>query len=239
MKGLKIAAIIAAAMTLMGGSAAAQAVAPEVVEVHVYANGNLSTPFATRATALMPGSSRCGLDKGVEDPTDPTPLNPTKVLFDDPFAGVTKDCEAPLPLGLPIANGYMAAATYTSTLCAPTVTCRSTLSNFTRSFSVAGGQPDCTNAVFLDVGDWSRSGPARTLGRVLYSLQRSQQPVQRLIVRLSGVEVDNLTGSDLRKVAGSYFMLPIGPGSYSLTVEAQTVEGCSDGATRPMTVVVN
>lgn len=59
-----------------------------------------------------------------------------------------------------------------------------------------------------------------------------------LIVRLDSVQQDRLTGSDLRKVAGSYFQLPLRRGSYALTVEAQDATGCSDGSNRPMTVVV-
>lgn len=75
-------------------------------------------------------------------------------------------------------------------------------------------------------------------GRVTFSLLRSRNPVTLLIVRFDGVEQDRLVGDDLRKVAGSYFTVPLRPGSYMLSVEARDPGGCSDGATRPMTVVV-
>lgn len=71
-----------------------------------------------------------------------------------------------------------------------------------------------------------------------YSLLASTAPVVRLVVKLSGVVMDDLIGSDLRHVAGSYFVLPSLRGSYALTVSAFTAAGCEDGATRPMTVVV-
>lgn len=66
----------------------------------------------------------------------------------------------------------------------------------------------------------------------------SKNPVTMVIVNFSGIEVDRLTGSDLRKVAGSYFYVGLRRGSFALTVEARDVAGCSDGATRPMTVVI-
>lgn len=59
-----------------------------------------------------------------------------------------------------------------------------------------------------------------------------------VIVKFNNVEQDRLTGSDLRKVAGSYFNVGATRGSYALSVEARDAEGCTDGATRPMTVVV-
>ena len=71
-----------------------------------------------------------------------------------------------------------------------------------------------------------------------YSLLQSKTPVTILVVKLDGVEQDRVTGSDLKKIAGSYFTAPKVRGSYMLTVEAITAAGCSDGATRPMTVVV-
>jgi hypothetical protein len=66
----------------------------------------------------------------------------------------------------------------------------------------------------------------------------SRNPVTEVIVKFNNVEQDRLTGSDLRKVAGSYFAVGATRGSFSLTVEARDAGGCSDGATRPMTVNV-
>lgn len=87
------------------------------------------------------------------------------------------------------------------------------------------------------VGDWTRVAAPGNNGRVTYSLLTSTSAVIELIVKLDGVQQDRLTGSDLRKVAGSYFQLPLRRGSYALTVEAK--DGiCTDGSARPMTVVV-
>lgn len=59
-----------------------------------------------------------------------------------------------------------------------------------------------------------------------------------VIVKFNNVETDRLTGSDLRKVSGSYFNVGPTRGSFALSVEARDAQGCSDGATRPMTVNV-
>lgn len=88
------------------------------------------------------------------------------------------------------------------------------------------------------MGEWTRTVPVAGNGRVTYSLLSSTSPVTTLIVRFNGQERDRLTGSDLRKVAGSYFSAGLSRGSFALSVEALDAEGCSDGATRPMTVVV-
>ena len=93
-------------------------------------------------------------------------------------------------------------------------------------------------AVKLIVGDWQRTVSIGANGRVTYSLLNSKNPVTTLIVNLGGVETDRVTGSDLRKIAGSYFRVPSVRGSYMLSVEARDAGGCSDGANRPMTVVV-
>lgn len=75
-------------------------------------------------------------------------------------------------------------------------------------------------------------------GRVSFALLNSRNPVTELIVRFNGVEMDRLTGSNLRNVAGSYFAVGGTRGSFALTVEARDAAGCADGATRPMTVNV-
>ena len=100
--------------------------------------------------------------------------------------------------------------------------------------------PDASGkqAVKLDVGDWTRNVSVNANGRVSYSLLNSRNPVTTLIVRFNGMERDRLTGSDLKKVAGSYFSVGSTRGMFSLTVEAQDAMGCSDGASRPMTVNV-
>ena len=90
----------------------------------------------------------------------------------------------------------------------------------------------------LSVGDWTRTVPPTGNGRVQYTLMQSRNAVTTVIVMFNGVEQDRLTGTDLRKVAGSYFNVGTVRGSYQLSVEARDATGCSDGATRPMTVTV-
>jgi hypothetical protein len=45
-------------------------------------------------------------------------------------------------------------------------------------------------------------------------------------------------GDDLRGIAGVYFVVPAGSGAHKVSVSAKTAAGCEDGASRPMTLVV-
>lgn len=221
-----------------------QGLPPESVEVRVVhmTDGYPDSPvLASRETAIMPGSSRCGQLKTGGG----TVTNPTQVSMDDPFAGPSLDCVVPMPLGIPDGAGYVAYALYHASNCqledGSHGPCMSGYSNYTETFTVATQpQPDpCAGAVVVAVGDWTRTAAPATLGRVLFSLLSSKKPVTLVIVKLDGVETDRLTGSDLRKTAGSYFQLPLSKKAYQLTVEAQDAVGCSDGgAARPMTIVV-
>jgi hypothetical protein len=227
----------------------AQEVLPETVEVRVIVPDGSGAPpvIATRETAIMPGGTRCGQPKVAPNPNT---VNPTQVAMDDPFAGASVDCVVPMPTGIPDGGNYLAYALYHSSNCIldDGVTrgpCNSAYSNYTESFSVVSQPPPdpCAGAVVLAVGDWTRSAGAATLGRVLFSLGGSAKPVTLVIVRLgkqgsTPQEMDRLTGNDLRKVAGSYFRLPLSKGSYLLSVEAQDANGCSDGGSRPMTIDV-
>lgn len=76
------------------------------------------------------------------------------------------------------------------------------------------------------------------MGRVLFSLTESREPVIEVITRLNGVIADRLTGDDLRKVGATYVQLPVLRGNYTVSVEARAANGCSDGESRPMTVTV-
>ncbi len=98
--------------------------------------------------------------------------------------------------------------------------------------------PCAADAVSVLVGDWSRNVSLGAFGRVTYNLQLSAAPVTTLVVKFNGAETDRVTGSDLRKIAGSYFKVPSTRGSYALSVEGQTAAGCTGGATRPMSVNV-
>jgi hypothetical protein len=75
---------------------------------------------------------------------------------------------------------------------------------------------------------------------VLFALTSSTRPIVRLETRLNGALTPNVQpmADDLRFVAGSYFDLPATAGTYQLTVAAFDALGCSDGAARPMTIVV-
>jgi hypothetical protein len=92
--------------------------------------------------------------------------------------------------------------------------------------------------VKLDVGDWTRTLKIGANGRVQYTLMNSRNPVVQVDVMFNNELQDRLSGSDLRKVAGSYFFGGNVAGRFDLTVVARDAFGCSDGATRPMTVTV-
>ncbi len=99
-----------------------------------------------------------------------------------------------------------------------------------------GGAP----AVVINVGDWTKQAKPGNSARVQFSLTQSRHAVTRTIVRLNGVIVDHgdLPHIDARWTSGVYFTLPLVRGDYLLTVEAQDANGCSDGASRPMTIAV-
>lgn len=88
------------------------------------------------------------------------------------------------------------------------------------------------------VGDWTREARPGNSGRVLASLTQSGRPVTRLAVSLNGIEQGVLVGEDLRASAGMYFTVPSQPGRYSVAVSARDANGCEDGVSRPMTLVV-
>lgn len=90
----------------------------------------------------------------------------------------------------------------------------------------------------LAVGDWTRTAPPNGQGRVTFNLQQSAQPVVEVTTMLDGEVAGHVNGDDLRNMAASYYTLPAARRSYKLTVSAKTAAGCEDGATRPMTVIV-
>jgi hypothetical protein len=103
----------------------------------------------------------------------------------------------------------------------------------------------CTGAVVLAVGDWTRAANAGDSGRVLLTLGRSKQPVTEVWTFLDGAPVPSTTANpnpkkadDLRGIAGVYFVVPAGAGAHKVSVSAKTAAGCEDGASRPMTLVV-
>ncbi len=105
--------------------------------------------------------------------------------------------------------------------------------------STAAPQIDCTGAVVLAVGDWTRTGRPGDSGRVFWSLTQSRNPVVRVAVSVDGVEVPPVpTGNDLRQFIGSYFRMPAALGEHKIAVIARDNNGCEDGSSRPMTVTV-
>jgi hypothetical protein len=170
-----------------------------------------------------------------------------KLEFDDPYeAG--KACVVPLPSVIPDGTGYRALATFiancpnTATDPTGTFQCPSTMAQ-SGVFAVQTTDP-CIGQIVLDLGDWTRSVPVKGLARVQFSLLRSAAAVTHLELqsRLDGttplVGIDDISGSDLKKVSGVYFALPFTPGRYALTLIASNPQGCAAGSDRPMSVVV-
>jgi hypothetical protein len=208
------------------------------------------TPIATLESSISPAQF-CGMTQP-PPPPDPALVNPTDAIYDDPFTP-NLYCWVPMPMGLPDGSGYRAVAVHISDQCTdpdgnPQTNCRSLRSEvaiptFGAQAGGGGGDPclpaaDGTLPVRLIVGNWVRTAAPGNVGWVSFSLLLSTAPITELVVNFNGVEQDRLTGSDLRKVFGSYFQVNEGPGSYQLSVEARDANGCSDGANRPMTVVV-
>ncbi len=173
-------------------------------------------------------------------PSQNAVVNPTYVEFVDPFT-VDRACHLPLP-ELPNGLGYRAVAVFIAEMCTvagvPQTNCRSPRSALavplTFDIQKCGG----AFAVVVAVGNWTRTVSPGDVGQVTYSLRASLNPVTLVIVKMNGLEQDRLTGSDLRKVAGSYFQAPDQRGTYALSVEARDANGCADGGARPMTVTV-
>ncbi len=76
-----------------------------------------AAPVATRNTPISAGSTQCNIL--TLPPAAPTPLiNPTKVYFDDPFAGhAGRYCMAYLPTGIPNGTGYTAVGVFKAPTC--------------------------------------------------------------------------------------------------------------------------
>jgi len=242
-------AIIAALLVLLSCSAAAGQNRVEIQVLPPTGDPAVVAPIATLESAIS-ATQFCGMTQA-PPPPDPALVNPVDAVYDDPFTPGLY-CWVPMPMGLPDGSGYRAVAVHISDQCTdaqgnPQVNCRSPRSAVgipTFGAQAGGGGdpclPDATGAlpVRLIVGNWVRTAAPGNVGWVSFSLLLSTSPITELIVRFNGVEQDRLTGSDLRKVFGSYFQVNEGPGSYDLSVEARDANGCSDGVNRPMTVVV-
>lgn len=246
-------ALLALALLVIPATLAAQSTQPALpnsVDVLILPpTGDEATvaPIAVRNTVIS-ATQNCNLTASPAGGTTPL-VNPTIAEFDDPYTA-GRVCRVPLPTGLPDGVGYRGVAVFIANTCTvdgqTQTNCRSPRSAvgippFQRQSDpdpACGPDQSGHSAVELAVGDWTRSVPVTGNGRVTYSLLGSRNPVTMVIVKFDGVEQDRLTGSDLRKVAGSYFYVGLRRGSFMLTVEARDSSGCSDGATRPMTVNV-
>lgn len=232
------------AAAICGGALGAQTTSslqPAATSVDVLvlpASGDPATvaPLAVLNSPIA-ADQNCGFEPSL--PLDAPVVNPMAVEFADPFTA-DRACRASLP-PLPNGTAYRAVVVLIQATCVvagvPQANCRSARSSLAvpLSFDV---QKCGAFAVQVAVGNWSRTVAPGDVGQVTFSLRSSLNPVTLLIVRLNGQEQDRLTGSDLRKVAGSYFEAPNTPGSYALSVEAQDTNACADGASRPMTVEV-
>lgn len=209
--------------------------------------------MATRNTPVGAASSNCNQ---ATVPAAPTPLlNPTKAYFDDPF-NAGRFCFADLPVITNPGTGYVAVGVFNSDKCERTepdgsisiVPCSSPRSAAgIPTFDIGEAPPPqdpCVPgsnglpAVEISVGEWTRSVSPNANGRVTFSMLRSRHAITQVVVNFNGVETDRLTGSDLRKVAGSYFASGAVKGSFMLSVVATDAMGCSNVANRPMTVNV-
>jgi hypothetical protein len=182
----------------------------------------------------------CNLD---EPPIAPPDLvNPTRATFDDTYTA-GRACIVPIPTELP--NGSYRAQAWFHALCGPSsMACESGKVLSANTFTVANDPPidPCEGKVVIDIGDWTRSVPVKGLARVQFSLLRSTSVVSRvaLSARPSGgtfVVTDTIAASDVRKMSGVYFALPLAPGRYELLVVASDGT-CTAGSDRPMTVDV-
>ncbi len=189
-------------------------------------------PIATRST---PVSATTNCNFAPTPPGGTLPLvNPVAAEFDDPFTP-GRVCRVPLPDNLPAGQQYRAVgeSIYRSVRSAVG------LPPFDVVPPPPPQPPDCTTAVKVVVGTWSRNNSKNALGTVTYSLLQSVNPITQLVVKLNGQIQDvPLTANDLRRVSGSYYQLPGITGSYALSVEARDSLGCTGVADRPMTVTV-
>ncbi len=96
--------------------------------------------------------------------------------------------------------------------------------------------PPCSG-ITVRVDDWSRTVPLGGRGKVALTLIGSH-PIVLLQVKLGGQVIGEVTGTDLRDLAGLYFSVPRTPGSYNITVAAKDSTSCTvqSTATRLVTV---
>lgn len=229
-------------------------VLPAAVEVLVIPpNSDPETvvPVSWRTTELGAASPLCDLAASPVGTEPEAELeNPTQAEFDDPYTP-GRVCRVLLPANTPTGTGYRVVAVFTAPTCLdvnglPLTDCRSVRSAVgIPPFTVAPVQvdpclPDAAGnqPVILAVGDWQRWVPAGGNARITYSLLQSRTPVTLLVVKFNSVETDRLTGSDLRKVSGSYFYAGTQRGSFLVSVEAFDAQGCRGMDARTMTVVV-
>lgn len=106
-------------------------------------------------------------------------------------------------------------------------------SNKSNSFLVVMTQ-GCTSggahAITIRVDDWSRDVAIGARGKVSLTLANSF-PIVQLQVKLGGQVIGEVTGTDLRDLAGLFFSVPRTAGAYSITIAAKDSTGCQEQTT--------
>jgi hypothetical protein len=96
--------------------------------------------------------------------------------------------------------------------------------------------PPPTCPITIRVDDWSRAVPIGGRGTVRVTLAHSF-PIVQLQVKLNTQVIGEVTGTDLRDLAGLYFSVPRVPGAYNITVAARDATcTATTTATRLVTV---
>ncbi len=96
--------------------------------------------------------------------------------------------------------------------------------------------PPCSG-ITLRVDDWTRTIALGGRGKVALTLIASQ-PIVLLQVRLAAQVIGEVTGADLRDLAGLYFSVPRVAGSYNISVAVKDSTNCTAQTTAIRTVTV-
>ncbi len=170
----------------------------------------------------------CGLAGEVAGVTVDDPAAPTTVTWQDPyFPGThcTADIRA-LVAPFPVGTRYLIGTTVMGEIGTadfnlypdPHVTEWATIGVQPPPPPPPPPPPACPITIRIET--WTASVPIGGRGKVLLQLA-NPQPIVRLQVKLGTQVIGEVTGTDLRDLAGLYFSVPRTPGSYNITVAAQ------------------
>ena len=97
--------------------------------------------------------------------------------------------------------------------------------------------PQCSG-ITIRVDDWSRTVAIGGRGKVALTLL-ADRAIVLLQVRLGGQVIGEVTGADLRDLAGLYFSVPRVAGSYNITVAVKDSTNCTTQTSAVRTVTVS